>query len=146
MRSFLFVPGDSEKKLEKSLGSGADVLVLDLEDSVAADAKVAARATVAGFLKQTRKVAARPKLYVRVNALDTGLLDGDLDAVLEGAPDGIMLPKCGSGGDATLRRKSCRSTPSIRISVTSTACAPNARKRAATASWPRWQFTRHRCR
>jgi citrate lyase subunit beta/citryl-CoA lyase len=102
MRSFLFVPGDSTKKLEKSLGSGADALVLDLEDSVSADAKVAARSTVVEFLKQARKQSARPKLYVRVNALDTGLLDGDLDAVLEGAPDGIVLPKCGSGADATL--------------------------------------------
>ena len=102
MRSFLFVPGDSTKKLEKSLGAGADALVLDLEDSVAADAKVAARDTVVGFLKQARKLNPRPKLYVRVNALDTGLLDGDLDAVLEGAPDGIMLPKCGGGADATL--------------------------------------------
>jgi len=102
MRSFLFVPGDSEKKLEKSLGSGADALVLDLEDSVAAGAKEAARGTVVSFLKRARQAKTRPKLYVRVNALDTGLLDGDLDAVLEGAPDGIMLPKCGSGTDATL--------------------------------------------
>ena len=102
MRSFLFVPGDSEKKLEKGLGTGADAIVLDLEDSVAAGAKEAARGTVVSFLKRARQAKARPKLYVRVNALDTGLLDGDLDAVLEGAPDGIMLPKCGSGTDATL--------------------------------------------
>jgi citrate lyase subunit beta / citryl-CoA lyase len=102
MRSFLFVPGDSEKKLEKGLGTGADALVLDLEDSVAPAAKEAARGTVVSFLKRARKETKRPKLYVRVNALDTGLLDGDLDAVLDGAPDGIMLPKCGSGADATL--------------------------------------------
>lgn len=102
MRSFLFVPGDSEKKLDKSLGTGADALVLDLEDSVAPGAKEAARGTLVAFLKQARQVAKRPKLYVRVNALDTGLLDADLDAILEGAPDGIMLPKCGSGADATL--------------------------------------------
>lgn len=102
MRSFLFVPGDSEKKLEKSLGSGADALVLDLEDSVGASAKEAARKTVMEFLHRARNTEPRPKLYVRVNALDTGLLDGDLDAVLPGAPDGIMLPKCGGGADATL--------------------------------------------
>ncbi len=102
MRSFLFVPGDSEKKLEKGLGTGADALVLDLEDSVAPGAKEAARGTLVSFLKLTRTKTKRPKLYVRVNALNTGLLDGDLDAVLEGAPDGIMLPKCGSGADATL--------------------------------------------
>jgi len=102
MRSFLFVPGDSEKKLEKGLGTGADALVLDLEDSVAPGAKESARGTVVSFLERARREKTRPKLYVRVNALDTGLLDGDLDAVLEGAPDGIMLPKCGSGTDATL--------------------------------------------
>ena len=102
MRSLLFVPGDSTKKLDKALGAGADALVLDLEDSVAANAKVAARSTVVDFLSKAHGSNPRPKLYVRVNALDTGLLDGDLDAVLEGAPDGIMLPKCGSGTDATL--------------------------------------------
>ena len=102
MRSFLFVPGDSEKKLEKGLGTGADALVLDLEDSVVPGAKESARGTVVSFLERARREKTRPKLYVRVNALDTGLLDGDLDAVLEGAPDGIMLPKCGSGTDATL--------------------------------------------
>jgi citrate lyase subunit beta/citryl-CoA lyase len=102
MRSLLFVPGDSTRKLEKALGAGADALVLDLEDSVAANAKVAARSTVADFLKHARATNPRPKTYVRVNALDTVLLDGDLDAVLAGAPDGIMLPKCGSGRDATL--------------------------------------------
>ena len=102
MRSFLFVPGDSEKKLDKAMSAGADALVLDLEDSVAASAKVAARATVVEFLRRARQAKTRPKLYVRVNALDTGLLDGDLDAVLAGAPDGIMLPKCGGGADAIL--------------------------------------------
>lgn len=102
MRSLLFVPGDSEKKLEKGLGTGADALVLDLEDSVAPGAKETARGTVVSFLKRARREKTRPKLYVRVNALDTGLLDGDLDAVLAGAPDGIMLPKCGGGTDATL--------------------------------------------
>jgi citrate lyase subunit beta/citryl-CoA lyase len=102
MRSLLFVPGDSTKKLEKSLSAGADALVLDLEDSVAANAKEAARDTVVDFLNKARELSPRPKLYVRVNALDTGLLDGDLDTILKGAPDGIMLPKCGGGADATL--------------------------------------------
>jgi citrate lyase subunit beta/citryl-CoA lyase len=102
MRSLLFVPGDSQKKLDKSFEAGADALILDLEDSVAAANKKSARRTVLEFLHAARKRAARPKLYVRVNALATGLLDGDLDAVLAGAPDGIMLPKCGSSADAVL--------------------------------------------
>ncbi|MEX0590430.1 MAG: CoA ester lyase, partial [Xanthobacteraceae bacterium] len=102
MRSFLFVPGDSPKKLDKAMDAGADALVLDLEDSVTADAKVGARKTVRDFLKAALRAKSRPKLYVRVNALDTGLLDGDLDEVLAGAPDGIMLPKSNSGADAVL--------------------------------------------
>lgn len=102
MRSLLFIPGDSPKKLDKGMTSGADALVLDLEDSVAADAKVAARATVRDFLKTAVTANPRPKLYVRVNALDSGLLDGDLDELLKGAPDGVMLPKCGSGDDVIL--------------------------------------------
>ena len=102
MRSLLFIPGDSEKKLEKSMSSGADALVLDLEDSVAPVAKAGARKTVSDFLKNARTAKQRPMLYVRVNALDTGLLDGDLDGVLAAAPDGIVLPKCTSGSDAIL--------------------------------------------
>lgn len=99
MRSLLFVPGDSERKLAKSLASGADCLLIDLEDSVALDNKEAARAVTAAFLAANVKTADRPRLYVRVNALDTGLTDGDLDAVMAGAPDGIMLPKSISGRD-----------------------------------------------
>jgi citrate lyase subunit beta / citryl-CoA lyase len=93
MRSLLFVPGDSPRKLEKGLGSGADALLVDLEDSVALSGKEAARKSAAEFLAAARKDAARPRLYVRVNALTTGLTDADLDAVMTAAPDGIMLPK-----------------------------------------------------
>ncbi len=101
MRSLLFVPGDSEKKLGKAPGSGADVLLVDLEDSVALDNKETARSCTAGFLSKMRSAAPRPLLYVRVNALDTGLTDADLDAVMAAEPDGIMLPKSLSGADVT---------------------------------------------
>lgn len=96
MRSLLFVPGDSERKLAKSRDSRADVLLIDLEDSVAAAAKDRARDIARDFL---RAVAPRPALVVRINALDTGLSDADLDAVMPGAPAGIMLPKCCGGRD-----------------------------------------------
>lgn len=101
MRSLLFVPGDSERKIEKALGSGADVIIYDLEDSVAADAKQAARETVRASLDRMTpelRISA-PKLYVRVNALDTGLTPDDLSAVIPGRPDGIMQPKTGSVAD-----------------------------------------------
>jgi citrate lyase subunit beta/citryl-CoA lyase len=98
MRSLLFVPGDSERKLEKGLGSGADVLIVDLEDSVAAARKVAARA-IAGEFLSGRAGLPGPMLYVRVNDFSTGLTDDDLAAVVKAAPHGIMLPKSAGGSD-----------------------------------------------
>jgi citrate lyase subunit beta/citryl-CoA lyase len=98
MRSLLFVPGDSERKLEKGLGSGADVLIVDLEDSVATARKSAARAIAADFLS-SRKGLPGPMLYVRVNDFSTGLTDDDLAAVVKAAPHGIMLPKSCGGPD-----------------------------------------------
>jgi citrate lyase subunit beta/citryl-CoA lyase len=92
MRSFLFVPGDSERKLAKGPSSGPDGLILDLEDSVAADRKKLARQMVLDYLKSASRSG--PKLYVRVNALDTGLTLGDLAVVMQGKPDGIVFPKC----------------------------------------------------
>jgi citrate lyase subunit beta/citryl-CoA lyase len=93
MRSALFVPGDDEKKLAKALASGADALIVDLEDSVAPAAKAQARSVVTKFLRQSALQAARPRLFVRVNPFESGLTDADLDAVMRAAPDGIMLPK-----------------------------------------------------
>src|SRR5882757_6715249 len=92
MRSFLFVPADSERKLAKGPSSGPDGLILDLEDSVAADRKPLARDMALAYLKSANR--AGPKLYVRVNALDTGLTLGDLAVVMQGKPDGIVFPKC----------------------------------------------------
>ncbi len=99
MRSLLFVPGDSPKKLEKGLTSGADVLLIDLEDSVALTAKEDARRVTAEFLSAHREKTGRPRLFVRVNGLTTGLIDADLDGVMQAAPDGIVLPKTVGGVD-----------------------------------------------
>jgi citrate lyase subunit beta/citryl-CoA lyase len=101
MRSLLFVPGDSQKKLQKGLESGADALILDLEDSVALDAKPQARELTRDFLKEASALARRPRLIVRVNALSTGLTEADLDAIMPGTPDAIMLPKAEGGPDLT---------------------------------------------
>ena len=101
MRSFLFIPGDSPKKLEKGMGSGADALLLDLEDSISPANKAEARTTTLAFLKEAMAVAKRPRIYVRVNGFATGLTDDDLDAVVAGRPDGIMLPKA-EGGAAVI--------------------------------------------
>ena len=92
MRSFLFVPADSERKLAKGPSSGPDGLILDLEDSVATDRKKIAREMALAYLKSASRTG--PKLYVRVNALDTGLTLGDLAVIMQGRPDGIVFPKC----------------------------------------------------
>jgi citrate lyase subunit beta/citryl-CoA lyase len=93
MRSFLFVPADSERKLAKGPSSGRDGLILDLEDSVATDRKTVARDMALAYLRSANRTAG-PRLYVRVNALDTGLTLGDLAVVMQGRPDGIVFPKC----------------------------------------------------
>jgi citrate lyase subunit beta/citryl-CoA lyase len=97
LRSLLFVPGDSPKKLDKGMTSGADALIVDLEDSISAANKESARKTALAFLKEARAAKRRPRLLVRVNAIETGLTDGDLDAVMAAAPDAIMLPKAEGG-------------------------------------------------
>ncbi len=101
MRTYLFVPGDAPRKLEKGLASGADALLLDLEDSVAPDAKPKAREIVRDYLLAQASRKDRPRLFVRVNALDTGLTDADLDVVMTARPDGILFPKSRRGGDVT---------------------------------------------
>jgi len=99
MRSLLFVPGDSERKISKALATGADALILDLEDSVAADRKPAARGMTREFLAAAPAAGSRPRLYVRINALDTVFWEGDVAEVVKGRPDGILLPKTRSGED-----------------------------------------------
>jgi citrate lyase subunit beta/citryl-CoA lyase len=108
MRSLLFVPADGGSKLDKALGSGADAVIVDLEDSIAHDRKAAARASAAAFLKQAAGRTGRPRLLVRVNGFATGLTDDDLDAVVPARPDAILLPKAeGAGAVVHLDAKLC---------------------------------------
>ena len=99
MRSFLFLPADSDKKLAKGLTSGADALILDLEDSVSASRKATARTITSQYLAATRALETRPRLYVRINALDTPYWEEDLAGVMGSKPDGVLLPKARSGED-----------------------------------------------
>ena len=98
IRSLLFAPGDSEKKMTKASEGDADVVILDLEDSVSESQKVSARGMVTEFLK-ARSKEVKPRLYVRVNPLDTGYCLSDIADVVTGGPAGILLPKCNSGSD-----------------------------------------------
>ena len=99
MRSLLFVPADSERKLAKAMSAGADALILDLEDSVAADMKPRARAMAHEYLASTHKAGdgSRPRLYVRINGLSTPYWQADLAGLAGAMPDGVMLPKAVSG-------------------------------------------------
>jgi len=92
-RSFLFVPADSERKLAKAGGAGADALILDLEDSVAPTARPAARANAADYPKDVDNV------WVRINPFDSEDAMADLEAVMPSAPCGIVLPKPSSAAD-----------------------------------------------
>jgi citrate lyase subunit beta/citryl-CoA lyase len=95
-RSFLFVPADSERKLEKARSAGADALILDLEDAVAPAARPQARRLAVDYLQDADNV------WVRINPIDTQDSIADLDAVLPGAPAGIVLPKPRSAADAVV--------------------------------------------
>ncbi len=101
MRSFLFVPGDSERKLAKAQSSGADALVLDLEDAVSEDRIEIARSAIREYLSSHRDRSSC-QLWVRINPLSTEKALPDLAAVVAGAPDGILLPKVTGAGDAIL--------------------------------------------
>jgi len=98
LRSFLFVPADSERKLAKGLGSNADVLILDLEDAVSVERIDVARGMAREFLQAHRDRSSQ-QLWVRINPIDTAMALGDLAAIMPGAPDGIILPKSDSAAE-----------------------------------------------
>jgi citrate lyase subunit beta/citryl-CoA lyase len=98
LRSLLFVPGDRPERFSKAAASGADALILDLEDSVATEKKPEARAAIATWLAAERAMPC----FVRVNPLDSAHVRTDLEAVLATRPDGIVLPK--AEGAASVRR------------------------------------------
>ena len=102
LRSFLFVPGDSEKKLAKAESAQADALILDLEDAVSVPNKETARELVKAFLKDRQKGRRPSELWVRINPLDTELALTDLTAIVAVAPDGLILPKA-NGPEDVLR-------------------------------------------
>lgn len=95
LRSLLFSPANDMRKMKKALESGADAVILDLEDSVAEPGKEAARALAIEALQIPRKNI----VVVRVNAADTRHYLADLAGVIRAAPDAIMLPKCSSMAD-----------------------------------------------
>ncbi len=99
-RSWLFAPGDSERKMEKATAGAADIVIFDLEDAVADAEKLKARSMVTAFLKAHTQQRAR--LWVRINPLQGPHALADLAAVVQGCPGGIMLPKVRGRADVEL--------------------------------------------
>jgi citrate lyase subunit beta / citryl-CoA lyase len=99
-RSWLFAPGDSERKMEKATGSTADIVIFDLEDAVSESEKPKARGMVAAFLKAN--VQHRARLWVRINPIQGPHALADLAAIMPAAPVGIMFPKPRGRADAEL--------------------------------------------
>jgi citrate lyase subunit beta/citryl-CoA lyase len=97
MRSLLFVPADAGNKLDKAMASGADAVIIDLEDSISPERKPAAREAARDYLKAHSGNASRPRLFVRINGLDTGMTDADLEAIVPGKPDAVLFPKAEGG-------------------------------------------------
>ena len=97
MRSILFVPATGGARLDKAFASGADGIILDLEDSITPERKDEARAATLAFLKAKAALKDRPRLLVRINGLETGMVDADLEAVVPGAPDAVLFPKAEGG-------------------------------------------------
>jgi citrate lyase subunit beta / citryl-CoA lyase len=97
-RSWLFVPGDSERKQARAVTCAADALILDLEDSVAPGRRPVAREIVSDLLRRRPRDTPR-QLWVRVNGVRSGELSEDLAAVVPGAPDGIVVPKLASADE-----------------------------------------------
>src|SRR6185312_9225598 len=101
MRSLLFVPADGGAKLDNAMASGADAVIVDLEDSITPARKSDARKAAFDFLKRVRNTKDRPRLLVRLNGLETGMIDDDLDAIVAGAPDAVLFPKAEGGATVT---------------------------------------------
>jgi len=99
-RSLLFIPGNNERFLKKSIKLQADILCFDLEDSVPSNEKEAARILIARFLA-SRQGDNDSFIYVRINSFDSGLVDGDLERIVMNGLDGIVLPKIGNSEEVT---------------------------------------------
>ncbi len=99
-RSWLFAPGDSARKMEKATAGAADIVIIDLEDAVAEDAKAGTRPIVAEFLHA--HAAQRRRLWVRINPIQSAHALADLAAIMPAGPGGIMLPKPRGRADAEL--------------------------------------------
>lgn len=110
-RTYLFVPGTRPDRYAKALASGADVVVLDLEDAVAVDAKASARAGVVAWLRAAGP-AERARIAVRINDAGSAWFDDDLGALLEAGITEVMLPKAETAEQVA---RVCAAVPGARV-------------------------------
>jgi citrate lyase subunit beta / citryl-CoA lyase len=122
MRSLLFVPADDPRKIAKAIAAGADAVILDLEDSVAAERKGPAREHAAATLASPARAGA-PRIIVRVNGLESGETAADLAAVMPHRPGALMLPKAEGGGDVLTLARMAGADVSVIAIATETARA-----------------------
>lgn len=115
LRSWLYVPGDNDRKLARADTAGADAVVLDLEDSVAASNRDKARYKVREFLDARPPQSRAHQLWVRINPLEDSALT-DLAAVVGGSPDGVVLPKIDGPADV-VRLSHCLDALEVRDGV-----------------------------
>ncbi|HEV2701844.1 MAG TPA: aldolase/citrate lyase family protein [Steroidobacteraceae bacterium] len=136
LRSLLFVPGDRPERMDKALRSGADALILDLEDSVDPSRKAQARSAVTQFLLRTAATLPR---FVRINPLSSAFAAADLEAVMAARPDGLVLPK--SSGAESVRQLDRRLAAYARTCRRFCRWRRKPRRRcsrwASTVPWPR---------
>jgi citrate lyase subunit beta / citryl-CoA lyase len=144
LRSLLFVPGDSERKLAKAQSTGADALIVDLEDSVAPARLPVAREMTRAFLA-TPRAPTQPQCWVRVNGPASGSLLDDLTAIAAARPDGIVVPKVSDAGEITLidqhlsalEKREGLPLQSIRLIFIATETARGVQSTAGYTSLPR---------
>ena len=91
VRSFLFVPGNNKRFIDKAKSLNVDIICLDLEDSVISDGKESSRQVIIETLKSRSEF--RGEVYVRINSFDSNNMQGDLEAVVQKGVDGIVIPK-----------------------------------------------------
>ncbi|MEO1253084.1 MAG: CoA ester lyase [Pseudomonadota bacterium] len=125
-RSLLFIPADSDKKIAKAESIPADLIILDLEDAVAAEARPEAREKALRYLKSPRRDGGSAR-FIRVNPADSDDFEKDLEAVMAGAPDGIVLPKAHAPDDIlVLGARLSKYENALRLEARSTRILPVA--------------------
>ncbi len=138
LRAWLFVPGNRPERFAKALDSGADAVIIDLEDAVSPDAKPAAREALTTWLRNDSRSNAQVPVWVRINSVDTPWFDDDLAVAALPGLAGVMLPKAQS--DAPIARVAAAGATAVMPLIESAAGFDQLRTIARTAGVSRLAF------